>query len=306
MFSIKPYRQLSGHNASIFALARAEEPDCFYSADGNGWVVKWDLRQEDFGQAIAQVPSNVFSLRYLPSLQLLAVGSMQGILYFIDLDKNKVLEPPLQFEKSVYSIESHQNLLYIGTGTGQLIEIDPLTLTLQRTLSVCNQSIRSIHPHPTLPLLALGCSNHLIYLVNTETLDIIEELTYHQNSVFSVRFSPDGRYLLSGSRDAFMAVWEITAGQPTALIHTIPAHLFTINSITYLPPLRLFATASRDKTLKIWRSHNFELLKVIDNTKSDEWQAHKNSVNCLLWMPQEQLLVSGGDDRNLFVWQIEE
>lgn len=60
MFSIKPYRQLSGHNASIFALARAKEPDTFYSADGNGWVVKWDLRQEDFGQAIAQVPLMFF------------------------------------------------------------------------------------------------------------------------------------------------------------------------------------------------------------------------------------------------------
>ena len=306
MLSIAQAHQLTGHTASIFALATAEEPFSFFSADGNGWVVKWDLRQKDFGQAIAQVPSNVFSLRFLPSLQLLAVGSMQGTLYFIDLDNNKVLEPALQFEKSVYCFETHQNLLYVGTGAGELMEIDPLALTVNRTIAVCNQSIRSIDQHPTLPLLALGCSNHSIYLVNLDTFQIIEELVYHKNSVFSVRFSPDGRYLLSGSRDAFLGVWEINAEQAAALLHTIPAHLFTINSITYLSPLRLFASASRDKSIKIWDADTFTLLKVIDNTKPDEWTSHKNSVNCLLWLPKAQLLVSGGDDRNLFVWQITE
>lgn len=294
----------TGHRAAVFALAEAADLGCFYSADGNGWVVKWNTATPDLGQAIAQVPSNVFALQYLPQNNLLAVGSMQGALYFINLNQNRVLEPPLQWSKSVFCMQTQGSRLYVGTGIGELWVINLQTLQPHTFTTICQHSIRSMHLHPHLPLMALGCSNHQIYLLHTHTGKIVQELTYHQNSVFSVRFSPDGNYLLSGSRDAYLAVWQINPNGVVALLHTIPAHLFTINSLTFLPPGALFASAARDKTVKIWHATSFDLLKVIDSAKQ-EWQAHKNSVNSLLWLPHNNLLLSAGDDRQIFAWQIE-
>jgi len=304
MLSIVQTHQLTGHTAAVFALSAAEEPSCFYSADGNGWVVKWDLREKDLGTAVAQAPSNVFSLKLLPNPRLLAVGTMQGTLYFIDYHQKTLLDSSIQTGKPVFCVETNQSVMYFGSGTGQLFETDIATLAISRQLQICLSSIRSIHIHPVLPVLALGCSDNLVYLVNLETFEISEVLSFHQSSVFSVRFSPDGRYLLCGSRDAYLSVWEMNPGKSSVLLHTIPAHLFTINSLTYLPPFSLFASASRDKTIKLWDAETFELLKVIDPLKSDNWNTHKNSVNCLLWLPDVQALVSGGDDRTLLVWQI--
>lgn len=251
---------------------------------------------------VAQVPSNVFSICHLPAQQLLAVGSMHGALYFIDIAQNKVLEPALQLGKSVFSIALSGNNLYAGTGNGQLWLIQLPTLQAQQ-IPISSSSIRSIHQHPTLPLLALGCSDNYIYVLNTDERKVVQQLNFHQNSVFSVRFSPDGQYLLSGSRDAHLAIWQFNAVQQLQLLHSIPAHLFTINSISYSPNGELFATAARDKTIKIWQANNFGLLKVIDNTKPD-FSAHKNSVNSLLWLPYNNLLLSAGDDRNIFAWQM--
>jgi WD40 repeat protein len=56
-----------------------------------------------------------------------------------------------------------------------------------------------------------------------------------------------------------------------------------------------------DKTIKIWATENFQLLKVIDKTKQN---GHLSSVNKCLWMDDETLL-SGSDDRTIMMWKIE-
>ena len=64
-----------------------------------------------------------------------------------------------------------------------------------------------------------------------------------------------------------------------------------------------FASASRDKSIKIWDPRNFKLLKVIDASKKG-MNAHINSVNKLLWLSYNNYLVSASDDRSIMVWEI--
>lgn len=303
--SVEQVARFTGHRAAVFALAEAGHPQTFYSADGNGWVVAWNTQQPDEGRLLAQVPSNVFAMRYLTGFGLLALGSMSGALYFIDLAQNRVIDPPIQLDKAVFCLEQYGDTLFAGTGGGLLWAISLPQLRAQQVSTICSSSIRSAHQHPTLPLLALGCSNHTIYLFHTQTRQVVSQAVFHQNSVFSVKFTPNGQHLISGSRDAFLAIWQLPAHQTPQLqlLHSIPAHLFTINNITYPSNTGWFATASRDKTIKFWHSQNYTLQKVIDNTKAGI-TAHKNSVNNLLWLPHNNLLLSAGDDRQIFAWQV--
>jgi WD40 repeat protein len=84
-------------------------------------------------------------------------------------------------------------------------------------------------------------------------------------------------------------------------IKSQPAHLFTINNIAFHPTEPIFATASRDKMIKIWDLNNYKLLKVIDVIK---FGGHINSVNKLLWSTFNNLLISVSDDRTVIVWKI--
>ena len=61
------------------------------------------------------------------------------------------------------------------------------------------------------------------------------------------------------------------------------------------------ATASRDKTMKIWDANNFKLLKVIDTVRNG---GHINSVNTLRWSKYNNWLISGSDDRSIIIWEI--
>jgi WD40 repeat protein len=93
-------------------------------------------------------------------------------------------------------------------------------------------------------------------------------------------------------------IWQVGDYE---LLKSIPAHPWAIYDIAYSPDSNLFATASRDKTLKIWDSKTFQPLEVIDK---ENYDGHQFSVNKLIWSSHNNYLISAGDDKAIMVWEI--
>ena len=171
------------------------------------------------------------------------------------------------------------------------------------SLQLSQQSLRCIAHAPGRRELAIGSSDNNIYLIDSDTLELKHKIEdAHDNSVFSLHYSPDEQHLLSGSRDAHLKAWRLSA-DPPKLANSQPAHWFTINSIAYHPSGKWFATGSRDKTIKIWDAANFKLVKVLETIRDG---CHVNSVNRLLWHEYEDYLISASDDRSMIVWSVAE
>ncbi len=300
--NIQNIASLTGHKGGIYALEQAHEDSFFYSADGAGWVVKWNIQQPDTANLIAKVPSNIFALCLLKDQNLLAVGSLQGVLYFIDLQKNEVLTPPLKFPKTIYTLQQWKQYLLIGTGDGKISAFNLQNRTIERTLTISEQSIRQIQIHPQKNIAAIACSDNQVHLLDLEKMVTQSTLVYHQNSVFCLQFLENGQKLIAGSRDTRLSVWEKN-GENYDLQHAIPAHLFTINALATNTSKEWMATGSRDKSIKIWDTKILKLLKVIDPLKPN-MDAHKHSVNTLLWSSFNDYLISGSDDKTIKIWKI--
>ena len=302
--NVRNVANLQGHKGGIYALEQADDSQCFYSADGAGWVVKWNLNQTDTAHLIAKVPSNIFSLCLVKDQQLLAVGSLQGVLYFIDLPRKKVLTPPLQFSKTIYDVQQWKNYLLIATGDGKLSVFNLESWEIEKTLDLSEKSIRQVKVQTLQKKALVASSDHCIYSVNLEKMEVESCLTHHKNSVFCLQLLKNGQRLFAGSRDAHLSIWEENKPSFT-LQHTIPAHLFTINDLALSPSEQWLATASRDKSLKIWDVESLNLLKVIDRMKPT-LDAHSHSVNTLLWSSFNDYLISGSDDKVIKVWEVVE
>lgn len=160
-------------------------------------------------------------------------------------------------------------------------------------------AMRCLATHPSAPYMASGSSDGKIRL-SSETGEVVQEFSGHTLSVFSLLFLVGGKYLLSGSRDAHLAVWDTESGQ---LLDRFPAHLGTLNHLIAIPEWGCIGSAGRDKEIRLWDAKTLELRKVINREHAPQ-HAHTHSVNRLLWLPEKSMLLSAGDDRKIRAWQI--
>lgn len=301
MLSVRKRAQLTGHNASIFALGPDATSQSFLSGAGDGWVVRWDLDDPETGRLIAKVDTQIFSLLYLPESERVVVGNMNGGVHWVDLHDPEKTRNIAHHQKGVFDLVRVGDHLYSAGGQGMLTRWSiPETRSLE-SLRLTNQSLRSLDYSPVRHEIAVGASDNTIYLLDADTLAIQHQRPQaHDNSVFTVRYHPDGQHLLSGGRDAHLRIWSLDDDglQPVA---AHPAHWFTINGIAIDPQGRWFATGSRDKTIKIWDARTFELRKVLETARDG---CHVNSVNGLYWSPYRDELISCSDDRSMIIWEV--
>ncbi len=302
MINVKKVTALTGHNGAVYSVAEGEAKHFVLSGAGDGWVVQWDLANPDTGRLIAKADKNIFSMCYLLQAQpMLVLGDMDGGVHWIPTKNPEVQRNIAQHKNGVFDIQKiHNQVITIG-GDGVLARWDIGKQRVTDSLQLSNHSLRCMSFCPQKNEIAIGSSDRNIYILDAETLSLKTNIeSAHSNSVFSLQYTPDGKYLLSGGRDALLRVWENELD--FKMISSQPAHLYTINKIIFHPEGKIFATASRDKTIKIWDASTFDLLKVIDTLKLG---SHINSVNTLFWTPFNNWLVSGSDDRTLMIWEID-
>lgn len=293
--NIKKVHHLTGHKSSLFAISAYKNNYQFIAGDGGGYAVLWNLKDVEKAEVLAKVDSNIFALQYLSNKKQLAIGTMSGNINFIDVEKKRLIHQFNPGHKAIFDFFLMNNTLYIATEDGQLVVYNIDNHAVIEKIEISEKSLRSFSYNKTNNELAIGSSDFRVHYYNINDGTILHDLTRHRNSVFSVKWL-DKDKLASGSRDAYLVIHKNNKA-----IEMIPAHYYTINHIATSPDRKWFATAGKDKAIKIWDSQTFELLKVIDETKTD---MHTNSVNKLLWTDYNNYLISISDDRNIMVWQL--
>ncbi|MBI1223711.1 MAG: WD40 repeat domain-containing protein [Bacteroidetes bacterium] len=292
--------QLTGHNASIFALIEGQDERRIFTAAGDGWVVEWDLDTPDLGKLVAKVDRQVFSLCFLRNEQKIVAGNMDGGVHWIDLNVPDSTKNIGHHQRGVFEILEANGSVFTAGGDGKLSRWSISEMQSTESYHLANQALRCIFFCEKRQELAVGGSDGAIYMLDVASLELRHKITAaHASSVFSIQYSPDGNSLLSGGRDAHLKVWDLENNFEE--ISSQPAHLFTINSISFSPDRQYFATASRDKTVKIWNASNYELIKVLEGGRDG---GHFNSVNRVLWSKHQNMLVSCSDDRTCILWKV--
>ncbi len=292
--------KFSFHKGSVYALAQGQDAASFLSAGSDGIVAQCSIHDSENATAIAKVEGQVFALLLLPEKNHLVIGTMSGGLHVIDLNLRKEIHYITYHEQSIFDIKYFQNQLLVASKDGTLSVWSVADYALQRTLSISELSLRMIDISPDRNEIAIACSDNSIYLVDLQRWKVKSVLHGPTNSVFSVAFLPGTEKLLAGSRDAQLYCYDLKSND---LVQQIKAHLYTINDLELISDNKYIASASRDKSVRIWNTENLSLVKSLDRDKNN---GHINSVNRLLWMPLQSVLLSASDDRSIIAWKIED
>lgn len=293
--------ELQGHNGAIFSVFSDQEEKYLYTTGGDGWLVRWDLDDPETGSLVAKTDVQNFSAIQTGEHHFVC-GNMNGGLHFIDLQHPENQNNLLHHKKGTFSFEIVNKKLFSGGGDGKISSWNIERQLPEASLQISHQSIRVIRYLPEKGLLLAGASDNNIYSLDPRDFSIkwvIEQA--HENSVFSLTYISETDVLVSGGRDAMLKFWDLSGVQP-APIHSIPAHLYTINNVVFCKNTGLIASASRDKTIKLWDAKRFSLVKVLEGLRDG---GHFNSVNKLCWLEKRGYLVSVGDDRMGQIWQLQ-
>ena len=290
---------LTGHRDCVYTLERSGNDHIFFSGAGDGMVVAWDLNQPENGELVAKVTSSVYALRYVPERNLLLIGQNQEGLQVIDLGNKQILKSVALPKVAIFDIAYTSEKVFVAMGNGAVCVLNGHTFDLETIIRESDQSARCLAYNNFSNELAVGYSDNAVRIFDASSLKLKYELRSHTNSVFTVAYTPDGKLLLTGSRDAHLRVWE-TEQQYKEKGYVV-AHMYTINHIAFSPDGRHFATCSMDKSIKVWDAATFKLLKVIDKVRN---ASHGTSVNKLFWSAHKNQLVSCSDDRTISVWDI--
>lgn len=289
----------TGHRDCVYSLQADAVGSVFFSAAGDGSVVSWDYDDPSRGRLIAKTGASVYSLLYLPDRACLVVGENYQGLHLISLRDTAELASLRLEGGAIFDLQYHDSRIYAATGDGTVHMVDAARLEPIKKIKLSDKSARCLALNASMGDLAVGLSDNSIRVLGLEDLSPKYLIHAHRLSVFALHYSPDNRFLLSGSRDAQLKVWDCL--QHYALHHSVAAHMYAINSIDYAPDGRWFATGSMDKTIKIWDSGEFRLLKVIDRARHG---GHGTSVNKVLWAAAGRGLLSCSDDKSILLWRL--
>ncbi|KAF3886951.1 MULTISPECIES: nSTAND1 domain-containing NTPase [Nostocales] len=168
------------------------------------------------------------------------------------------------------------------------------------------QQVNAVSFSPGGKLLASASDDSTIKIWSAEG-KLISTFPAQQDRVTSIAFSPDGKFLASASTDRTIKIYSIDG----KLVEILTGHSDIVTSVSFSPNVTtslvsqsqkvkqrgdfIIASASRDKTVKLWRM-NGKLIKT--------WNAHNGWVNSVSFSPDGKFLVSGGEDNIVKLWNV--
>lgn len=115
----------------------------------------------------------------------------------------------------------------------------------------------------------------------------------HSGTVYSTSFSPDNRFLISGSEDRTVRLWSLDTH--TALV-SYKGHNHPVWDVKFSPLGHYFATASHDQTARLWSSDHIYPLRI--------FAGHLSDVDTVSFHPNGCYVFTGSSDKTCRMWDI--
>ena len=140
----------------------------------------------------------------------------------------------------------------------------------------------------------------IVRLYNAELLVLVATISGHADIIHTLAFAPDSNTLATAGYDRVIHLWDIPetfpADPPTLAKPklTLKDHSDTVYAVAFHPEGKLLASASADRTVKVWDAVTGQRLYTLG--EPTDW------LYAMQWSPDKKHLAAAGVDKSIRIW----
>ncbi|MEM7118503.1 MAG: BTAD domain-containing putative transcriptional regulator [Chloroflexota bacterium] len=137
--------------------------------------------------------------------------------------------------------------------------------------------------------------DYAVLIVAVETGEIIHRLRGHSEAIYTVRFGPNGRYVLSGAHDNKVILWDAISGEK---VRELIGHRSVPCTLDFHPTKPFAVSGAAESKVILW--------DLTQGVELRRWDGHDNLVRGVNFTPSGNHVVSGSSDNIVRVWRFDE
>ncbi|KAL4364490.1 hypothetical protein HN51_023900 [Arachis hypogaea] len=130
--------------------------------------------------------------------------------------------------------------------------------------------------------------------IPSKTLQILEA---HDDEVWFVQFSHNGKYLASASNDRSAIIWEVGMNGELSVKHKLSGHQKSVSSVSWSPNDQELLTCGVEETIRRWDVSTGKCIQIYE-------KAGIGLVSCT-WFPSGKYILSGLSDKSICMWELD-
>ncbi|MBN1524040.1 MAG: WD40 repeat domain-containing protein [Spirochaetales bacterium] len=146
-----------------------------------------------------------------------------------------------------------------------------------------------------LMILLLGCAEtHSMSLPDVKQVLLeFAPQNGHSQKVYSVEFSADSKYFLTGSWDNIVKLWDVKSGKE---IRSLYGNTASVTTVAFSPNSQYATSGSIDGRINIWQLTSGTLLH--------SFSGHDSLVNAVKFSADNKYLISASYDKTIKLWEL--
>ncbi|KAG5064628.1 hypothetical protein AAZX31_02G266100 [Glycine max] len=130
--------------------------------------------------------------------------------------------------------------------------------------------------------------------IPSSTLQILEA---HDDEVWFVQFSHNGKYLASASNDRTAIIWVVGINGRLTVKHRLSGHQKPVSSVSWSPNDQEILTCGVDEAIRRWDVSTGKCLQIYE-------KAGAGLVSCS-WFPCGKYILCGLSDKSICMWELD-